>query len=983
MENITARFGRATAFYFMILRKISLSHWRAHRELELVFGDGLCVVQGRNEAGKSSLVEALDWILSRDIVGAGARIKGEEIRAVVPASEPTARPRAGIAVEFGDCRVVVSKTVADDSGKRECTLVLRREGAADEHFERTEAQARWKQIVAADGLGTERGAVAEGGLMIAHQGESADFLTDGSATMRATIGIGNDGEIALTRRLESVRAEAEKARKRELLLEFSPLAIGAARAGTEAATARDTLQQLREEQRKYEAYEREIEELRDQIEALDARWREFEPAFARAKAKIQELGELLNAQTLADNALKDLKIALENARRLHEETQNRARTVEKLREQQSRAAAELESFSADLEAGRERLQALKTACEEGEAALGELGAAWNHEREIVAAWRAVFDVFEARTRYDEQKSALESLQNLGAALQDAENILKNAPKAPSYDEIRGWRALFSRYEELQKEANLSLQLEIQARGAAPIQGRFKADSGAIEALEIAPKTTQNFAASAQGILEIAGVGVVKIKTGARGALELKEETEAARTRLETALRDWKIEFSACPEAFDIWENRRAQYEEILAARDGAAADLKREEARVGALYQAQTRVEEAKSEWNEAKNRARDAEKLIEFRVSERVELGDLRRPQVRLELQHAIECESDLQSRVNRAKNEANTALQRVREAEIALGKIENRPAQLRAAMEQRELEIGRLCDDGLDDNSRASLVAQRGHAAIRAQIAFDEAQNARRELGDGVNPFKVEEARRAEVQLAEERAEVEKELVRLRTSLGFACDQDPATKLQELEAKISVLEPETARHETRLRGLALLDAAIQAERLKLSRDLAGPINEKLGPFLTQLRGKETALEFDGAGTKIERVRTKEGESTISLPFSEHSEGMKEQVAFALRLILAQKVAKNLPSQKLPVVLDDPFTQSDSARRKGLAAVLREVLPHLQILFVTCHDAPEIEATRLTLGDWFEEEPAVPSAPKSRRKIEKIAPREEALALF
>jgi DNA repair exonuclease SbcCD ATPase subunit len=948
----------------MILRKIALENWRAHDELELEFGLGLTVIQGRNEAGKSSLVEALDWILSRDITGNSARIKGEEIRAIVPANEPTAKPKVTIEVEFFDCSVVYSKTLAEDSGKRECTLVLRREGAADEHFERTEAQAKWKQIVAADGLGVEKGAATEGGLLVAHQGESIDFLTDGSSAMRSTLGVGDDGEISLTRRLEKVRSEVEKGRKRELLLEFSPRAIDAARAGTEAATARDRLKEALDEQLKYEAYKSEIEDLRDQIEHYDRLWRSKTPELKRAEERINELGELFTKQGEADEALKDAQVAAKEAARAQDEYKTRVETIERLQIQQERDRKELESFSADLEAKQKTLDELRHSCEEAETSRENESHAWENARHLVVAWRSVYDVYEAQIRLKEKRVALDSLQNLGVALQEAEAALKNAPKAPSFEEIRSWRTAYETWQKLEAEANLSLQIELEAK--SDITGRFKADANDVEAVQIGRGEKSSYSAISKGTLELVGVGVLRFRTGAKGALELKADVESAKEHLKSLLGDWEIQLEACPGIFDYWENKRREYEVVLAARESAASDLKREESRVGLLHDAQNRVADAENELAALKAEALPHEKLIPFR--------GLKRLEVKAHLDTEIQAENEAQTRFNRARNEAATWSQRVREAEKAFADAQNRPGQIQAAIEQRADELKRLQNDDLSDEARQAKLTELGNAALRAQMTLEECQSARREMGDGINKFKVEEARKVAVKLAEERGEIEKELVRLRTSLGHACDQDPETKLQELESKITILEPEVARHESRLRGLALLDAAIQAERLKLSRDLAGPINEKLAPYLSKLRGKETYLEFDSNGTRIERVRTKDGEATISLPFSEHSEGMKEQVAFSLRLILAQKVAKHLPSGRLPVILDDPFTQSDSARRSGLTDVLREVTPSLQIIFVTCHEAPEnIEMTRLTLGEWFEDEKPKPVKKKVEKRVEKI----------
>src|SRR5690606_32040920 len=108
---------------------------------------------------------------------------------------------------------------------------------------------------------------------------------------------------------------------------------------------------------------------------------------------------------------------------------------------------------------------------------------------------------------------------------------------------------------------------------------------------------------------------------------------------------------------------------------------------------------------------------------------------------------------------------------------------------------------------------------------------------------------------------------------------------------------------------------------------------------WLSELRGKKTRVEFDENTGRITGVQTESNGSTHVLPFASHSGGMQEQTALALRLIIAQASAKKLPSGKLPLVLDDPLTQTDTARRSGLWRVLRAASGHLQILFVTCHE--------------------------------------------
>ena len=924
----------------MILHRVTLQNWRAHRHLEIEFGPQLNIVQGRNEAGKSTLVEALDWALYRDVCG--ARVRSETVRAIVPADAATATPRVEIEVEFPDCRAILSKTLSEDAAKRNCVLTLKRPQYPDSVLERTEAQTRLKMLLAADGLGDERG-VAQGALLVAHQGEGVDFLTDGGTAIRSTLGVGSDGELALTRRLDGAREEIERMRRRELTLDLSARAVDGARANTDAARARDELKRAQTEKTRYEALAGEIEAIRDEIEKLKLSWETIAPREARAQKRIGELGDLMNQQTRADALLKDAQINARDAGLARQNLQKRAGEIARLEREQAADARELEQSAAQLDALQHTLDAAQNAGESLRARAADNEKSWEIAQQIALAWRAVTDVFEAQARVKEGAAALQELERLGARVQECEAAFRPIEKAPTLDELRAWRAAFDELKRLESEAVQGLQIEIAPHDAGT--ARWKADNGAIENLDWQAGEKLNLLAMGRGVLEVARVAVFRFVTGARGIEEVKVELENARANLEKLLRPWKTQIGELPGAMENWEMKRRAYDEALRAREDAVATLRREEERSGVWKKARERVENARAEFAQLKETAKPLENLIAFR--------GLKRGEVKAELDAATRAERAAGTLAQRARNEIAGADNEVRQAQNELAKIGSRPDALRAAMEQRARQIEGLREGETDDEAQ---LGERSAAFLSAERERQKCEAARQALGDGVSQWRVEEARRAALQLAGERGDIEKELVNLRADLRHACAQDPETRLAELDAQIAQWAPEVAAHEARLRGLALLYACIEAERAKLSHDLAGPINLKLSPWLSQLRGKETQLQFDGGGTRIENVATTTGATTIELPFGEHSEGMKEQVAFALRLILAQRVAGHLPSGRLPVILDDPFTQSDSSRRVGLGEVLREAGGSLQIIFVTCHDAPpscDEQTRRIALGEW------------------------------
>jgi DNA repair exonuclease SbcCD ATPase subunit len=975
----------------VILRKVTLSNWRALEKFEMNLEVGLNVLQGRNEAGKSSVVEAIDWALYRDI--SGARIRAEEVRALVPARDPNARPSVEVELEFPDCRALLLKILAEDSGKRECRLTLRRDGHADEFFDRTEAQRRLRALFSADGLGTEKGSVASGGLLVSHQGESADFLSDGTAGIRSTLGIGNDGELALTARLERARAAVETLRRKEILQDLERSAIEVARAGTDAALARDRLKETRFQLEHFEQVTREIEDLRSQIEELGVQIGEMTPREVVARKRVEELGALLMAQNDADKAVLNAQSAEREAKTALDGAKNRADDIARLRHLQNEAQRELEGSEGAVETARLALENARSSCDTACDLQEATGRDDESARHAADAWRHYYAVFEAKTALSDEKKALEGLQALGADLLQTQKSRDTTPKAPSFDEIRNWKNAFENLKRLEGEAALGIQLEIRVQN--DIEVGWKADGGTLEKKSVTSGKNASFGALSEGVLKIAGVGALRVRTGARGIEELKAEVATAKTTLEAMLSEWRVDVEALPGAFEIWEWRRSTFEKAENLWKEAADSLKREENRLGSLHEAQKRVAERETEYQAAKEACKPFEGVIE--------LGGKKRGEVKQALEAADQEARTANARANRARNDAASASQNLRKTETEFHNLKARPDALREAMASRALELARLENDELTPEARSTLLDEFNQTLARARIELGSAQSKRREMGDGVSHWKLEEARRAAAALSEEREKVEKTLAQRERDLYHACQQDANAEIERLKVVIEGLEIETARHEARLRGLSLLDAAIQAERARLSRDLAGPLNEKLGPWLSQLRGKETKLAFDEAGSRIENVLTKDGDSTISLPFSEHSEGLKEQVAFALRLLLATRVASHLPSKRLPVVLDDPFTQSDASRRGGLGEVLKDAAQTLQLLFVTCHGAPQIdgmEVNTIRLGDW--DEAVLPSKPrpktvpktsqKTMKKVEKktekivmdsVPESEETLALF
>jgi exonuclease SbcC len=962
----------------MILRRLSLSNWRAHAQLDLRFGAGLNVVVGRNESGKSSLVEALDWALFRDITGGAGRLKSEDIKCIIPATDPNAKPRVEVEIEFHNCTAVVSKVVCEDANKRECRLCLRQNGQPDEWFERTEAQSKLRSLLAADGIGPERGASPEGALLVAHQGEGVEFVLDGGAAMRSTVGVGDEGDLALTNRLERARQQLERERKRDLMLELPLRALDGAKSGTDAARARDEWKAAVAERAKFEAMSGEIEHLRGELESLRDQLQSLVENCDEAAKRQDALGQRMTRQYERDKEVSDAELERREATTARDELSRRTRDIERLEAEQRESQSELESLSGELESLREQIEAAKAGCD---AQSGERERAETEERgarETLARWRAVWEVWEAARHQKSEEERVALLETLAQEVAGAGAELNSCRDAPTEAELRQLRRDFETLGALKREASRGLQIAVEARSR--LSFRWKSDKGVAQAFNLGEGARELLGAQALGALDIPDFGLVKIKSGARGAADLQLQIEEQSAGLAARLASWNMALDELPERLDELDEARIARDRARRVLDECTRRLEEEEGRGGTLVQARNRLEDARTELEARKSQAKRFQDALKF--------SGLRRADVRQKVAEAGELESDAASNATRARNAFERVAHELRSLESSWNRASNRPDLLRSGIESRAAQLGRLREDGLDDEARLAGLRELQERAIKAEMAVERARSERSELGNNVDKFKVEAARREAVRLQEERSQIEQTLAAKRRDLFHLCEQDPETRRDELDATIERLEPLVGEHEARLRGLALLTAAMELQRARLGRDLAGPLNQKLGPWLSKLRGKDTHLIFSDDGAKLLRVRTKEGDATVELPFSEHSEGMKEQVAFALRLLLAQKVVSRLPSKRGPVVLDDPFTQSDSSRRAGLSDVLSEALESLQIVFVTCHPSPLLvggDVNVIKLGEWDEPDAEEDKPRKAKGEITSQVVREESetLALF
>lgn len=166
-----------------------------------------------------------------------------------------------------------------------------------------------------------------------------------------------------------------------------------------------------------------------------------------------------------------------------------------------------------------------------------------------------------------------------------------------------------------------------------------------------------------------------------------------------------------------------------------------------------------------------------------------------------------------------------------------------------------------------------------------------------------------------------------------SFGANQDRTATIKE-----SLAHAKTQLHRLKHRfeiDTIVLDYMGKA-RDKALADLLAAIPTQVGVTLDRITdGKYTRVM--GAGFDLQAwSKQKDG----PLELHEMSTGTIDQFYLALRL---ESLRVTFPKDLPPFILDDAFVSSDSTRRAALITVVENYAPQGQVLYLTCHDWPEL----------------------------------------
>lgn len=860
----------------MRIHRIHLQHVAGVEDRELRFGDGVTVIVGPNEAGKSTIPVALKLLLEEK-----DRYDNADIRAVRPV-HTDADPTIELECTTGGYHVTYRKCFGSTATRRETTLQvhspvpesLTGDAAHDrmcEILEETVDEQLWAALRVQQRHDVGQADLTASGALAA----ALDAAGAGASTLA------DDG--SLVARVEEAAAEfwTDTGKPRKPLKQ-----AGAAveQASTELEEAATKLAAVRDATAHHDRLVGQLEGWRASLPGLQARAKETAEALAEVTAQRE-------AVTAADKRLEDAESAATRAR---DAVADRAMLVAKLDDLgqvvEDREDAARRARTA-VEQAEGRVTAARTARDEARNQLDAARRSLRTAEADVRLLRLDTDVAQLTARIDQAEDLHERREDAKARLDD---------DAPTAAEIRR----LERLDEAVRTTAAVLAADLpRVRIAGP--------AGAEVALGDDPLVLDD------GPVERTVDGELCLRVG---AVTVTVAPGASATDLADAHADAVHELTTALE--------EAGVEDLAAARSrrDAAQDARRQLDQTEAEWSRVTAVDGLDGLRASLERTRTAADELRGHRPADRPLPDDI------AHAEQLVAARRDEVDQAEAAVATAEAALEAATEqAGIARTAAAEAGVKLDSAREQRDLAAEQLTDaraatsDGqLED---ATTAAEQGVTA--AERARDRAEAALAELDVQTIEADAEAARARLEATRQQLQEADLERARLWGTIEASASAGLGEQVPQLEAALADAEARRDALRHRAEALKLLRDTLHTHRDAARARYQAPLKREVERLGRVVFGEDFTVELD---EELRVVRRTQGGRTLDI--AQLSGGTQEQLAIITRLAAASLVDED---DGVPLILDDALGYADPTRTDRVNTLLADVGRTSQVIVLTC----------------------------------------------
>lgn len=881
----------------MILRSIHVEGWRCFvNPVELVpLSDGINVVHAPNAAGKSSLLSALVRGLFDN-----HRVTGKDVESLRPWGRALA-PAVTLVFEHGGASYRLAKRFLDQPFSR----LERKEGEKYVRVaENQKADEYVRTTLSAQPPGRGMARTAHWGLgqvLYVPQGQLAFSGVPGdlASLIRESLGHQLSGQevTPIERKVKDLYLRFFTERCRIRSGKYAPAFV---EKQAEAAKLREQRKGLLEEARTFEEASRQVQDLaarRNQAKKeAEAVARTLEEATGRAR----EYADLLNRKETLEARVSDAQTRHNDLRRRMDEILKSRRDLEETKKALARLRENVRIQALEVENLRVKAQESQSRLEEIRSGRAEVEKRW---REVELAQK--FE--QARAKLAETRDLLSRIEEARADLETKRTKLAGLA-APDRSDLAKIRKAIKERDDAQVRLEAAL-ITVEVVPEKPVSIEILAgenpggkELGAGDRMEIkgAPEVA----------VAIRGVAKLRARGPAGSVEELREAVRRAEGKLEkltagfgsASIEDLETLCDRWTRAKNEMETARARFETLLGHQT----------------------LEEIEQE-------ALKADKEARAILAERPAWAG-NPPDSEVLKAEARKVEDAFKAKID----EAEIARDRIQNAcTAAYKKQADLKSELKAA-ERKERELdGRLAEleqDGRSDEMRAKEADEIALKWEAARISLDKVLERLGTFEEDplLEVEKLEKQYKSLQKTAEEYMEKQKEA---EGRVAEISARGSYSKLAEVEERLAELEKDVEAETRHAEAVNLLYQTVTACRSQVMEAVAGPVEASAARILKRIAGPRMGSLKLGESFEVAAVVPSGLDEAVST--EELSGGEKEQVHLAVRLALADLLAKN--GRQL-VVLDDVLTATDAARFARILTVLEEYAQRLQILIFTCH---------------------------------------------
>ncbi len=880
----------------MILEEITLGNWRGYRQPHTFrFQEGMNLIVGRNEAGKSTLFEALTRAFF-DRHGS----KTQEICDIMPIRSSSG-PSVSVVFKSGEMRFKAVKRFLKDPLSE---FYIERDGKWRLEGNGDASDNRLLEILSSEGTSRMAARSEHRGMAQALWYLQTD---DPFPAKEWNEGVKN----GLQGLIEMVSASSQERKILELLNKvyseyWTPTGLVKSNSElglleVEIPEAMDEVSALREKAKAVDKYRSDLEDQQTQ--------------------EVQKRGELDNAREY----LVEIQNRVGQAEVIGKKREELEQTVGLLRsdlEAQERDLASIEEKQGKIEemasAIRNTDGELEEATRESKLLAAEAEAhdrIWKEQLEPelkaiedeLVVLNANLDLRESKRRCNRLETHLQRLNELNEKLVEASKS-RESLIAPDTKERNHYVKTAERVREL--------EVKIEA-SAVKVRFEWGAKSHKVTTKPpIEPSTEGEFSVAEPTEFSISSVGKLHVRSGAESLTDLLQERNQAETKRKDILDRYGVEdgeglTARHEEARRLDQSIKSLEEQIENARE-AEPDAEEELAhsRLKIAHQ-EAIIKAAIYDFSQMTDSAIETQLSAKGREKKRL-IGDIRLEQMKASSAR----DQHLAQRNDHERNSNALAGMRVQEKGFreAIAEI----LQKYGTVEQLEKLATNSCEQLENAKSALSQLMENYEEQVETPRKLLEQTNRRiDELEEGLRGINTS--------VAETNARIEEAAAHG----SYAQLADAEIELERKQKRVDALR-------VRADGAKLLRDLVKGHEQERTSRLSGPIVEQVNKWLETLtEGTYEELIMDGS-LKPAGVRVSGFDA--DLPMTSLSYGAREQVIVLLRLAIGVLVSKD---ERNLVVIDDRLVNADSLRMKRLCLILQEASQSCQLIVSTCNDTP------------------------------------------